>query len=634
MKKAILILLIIIFTLFYYSGFLTKRDTLPISKDFFSFETPVNIDRTWLIKKKSPPDKKELERLYQTKIERGFRNIPLISFYLIRESRQAIKNGESDLAIELSNYSIKFSPDLYQPYLELAQAYWNKSPFLVHKYVYSALRAIKVKISYYPEALKFFYNLFYILSNAILISFIIWGVVIVVKYIPLYFYDIRRNLSNEIPKILINGLKIICLFIPFLLRLDLLWAILFWGILFWGFINYKERRFIVFSLILLVYVPFFLRSSASFLSSTNSEILLGLSQTNYEGWDGSVETKLIEWINKNINDPEVLFSLGLLEKRKGHYYQAEEFYKKAIKYDPQMDEAYSNLGNVYLIQGLIDAAISSYQQAINLNPEKGKYYYNLYKAYSQETFISQKIDKAFQKARQLDPKFVDLYSRIDSPDMHKIGIDELLTSKRLWNRLFDQFIGKEGLLFWLFKAWFERIPSRINFLIPILFLIFIIGMSRYSRAKKFLTQCPMCGSPTYRLYLGSSSEEFICFNCYRIFIQKEKLHPKIMEKKYGQVNEFQRQNRFIGRFNSIFFAGFDYLWRGQYLKGFISIFVFFIFILKFIYWNGVIGLSFSLPYANMFGIIIWVVLFILFYIFMLLKIIKLEPVTNIKRIRK
>ena len=146
-------------------------------------------------------------------------------------------------------------------------------------------------------------------------------------------------------------------------------------------------------------------------------------------------------------------------------------------------------------------------------------------------------------------------------------IDEVLTPQRLWNRFLDHFIGREGFLFRLFKAWFEKIPSRIPFLAPILFLGFLIGMSRYSRTKRFLTRCPMCGSPTYRFYLGTSDQEFICFNCYRIFIQKEKLHPKIVEKKSLQVRQFQKQNHFISRFLSFFLVGFGYLWREQVLQG-------------------------------------------------------------------
>jgi tetratricopeptide (TPR) repeat protein len=338
-----------------------------------------------------------------------------------------------------------------------------------------------------------------------------------------------------------------------------------------------------------------------------------MNQANHEDWDKGAEEKLKAWLATHPNDPEVLFTLGLIEKRRGRYPQAVEFYERAIHQDNKFSEAYSNLGNVYLAQKQTPLATASYQKAIDLSPNKGAYFYNLYRAYSQETFLSGKIDRAFQRARQLDPRLVDYYSIIDSPNINRLVIDEVLTTPRLWERFLNEFIGREGFLFRLFKAWFEKIPTRVPLLAPIVFLGFLMGMSRYSRKKRFLTRCPMCGSPTYRFYLGNSEEEFICFNCYRIFIQKEKLHPKIAEKKSSQVLQFQKQNHIVSRFLSFFFAGFGYLWRVQLFKGLLFLFLFFIFILRFVYWDGVITASFTPPPPTPWGAIFWGGLFILFY---------------------
>ena len=150
-----------------------------------------------------------------------------------------------------------------------------------------------------------------------------------------------------------------------------------------------------------------------FFRGPSSDIILEMNQANHENWDKGTEEKLRAWLLAHPDDPEVLFTLGLIEKRQGRYPQAEEFYRRAIQQDPKFSETYSNLGNVYLAQRQIDLAIASYQQAIELNPDKGAYYYNLYRAYSQETFLSGKIDRAFQKARQLDPELIDYYSMID-----------------------------------------------------------------------------------------------------------------------------------------------------------------------------------------------------------------------------
>lgn len=608
----------------YYAGFLSKRETLPFSKEFFSIESSSSLDRAWDLKRTYPLSTKELDQLYQLKLDRGIKNLPILSFLLIRESGQARRTGNPDEAVRMALYSTKFSPDLSQPYFELARAYWHQNPLQLHKILPEALNGQIAQLRYYPSSLKFFYNMFYILSNAILMTFIIFGLVVVINYLPLYFYDIRKNLTQEISSLLINSLKVFFLFIPFFLRLDILWAILFWSVLLWGYVTKRERQFILFFLIVLVYLPFFLTSSSSFLNGNASDVLLDMNQVNYEGWDRSTEERLQAWVSTHPDDSEVLFSLGLIGKRQGRYSQAEEFYRKAIQQNPKFSEAFSNLGNIYLAQRQTDLAIASYQQAIDLSPDKGAYYYNLYRAYSQETFLSAKIDQTFQKARQLDPDLVDYYSSIDSPHINRLVVDVVLTPQRLWDRLMTQFIGREGFLFHLFKAWFEKIPSRITFLVPVLFLGFLIGMSRYGRTKKYLTRCPMCGSPTYRFYLGTSDQEFICFNCYRIFIQKEKLHPKIMEKKSLQVRHFQKQNHFVGRFLSFFFVGFGYLWREHLFKGLFFLFLFFIFILRFIYWNGLIGSSIAQPYPTPWRVIFWGGFFILFYLLSTRQILRLK----------
>ena len=629
MKKAIFILIILILSLLYYMGMFSSKETLPFSKDFFSVESPASTDRVWDVKMGTSLDKKELDQLYQLKLDKGIRNIPTLSFVLIRESIQARRDKDADQSMLMATYSIKFSPDLPQPHFEFARALWYQNPFQLHKILSEVWKGWIVQFQYYPSSLKLFYNMFYILSNAILMTFIIFGIVLLIKYIPLYLNDIRKNMTQEISRLLINSLKIFFLFIPFFFRLDMFWALFFWPVLLWGYITKREKQFVIVFLIVLVYLPFFLRSSSSFLDGASSDIILEMNQTNHEDWGRSTEEKLRTWLLTHPNDPEVLFSLGLANKRQGNYPVAEEFYRKAIQQDPKFSEAFSNLGNVYLAQKLTSLAITSYQQATDLSPQRGAYYYNLYRAYSQETFLTRKTDQAFQRSRHLDPDLVDYYTNIDTPDrppnLNRLVIDEVLTPQRLWRRLWDQFIGREGFLFSLFKAWFEKIPSRVPFLAPILFLGFLIGMARYSRTKRFLTRCPMCGSPTYRFYLGTSDQEFICFNCYRIFIQKERLHPKMVEKKSIQVRQFQIKNHLISRFISFFLVGFGYLWSEQILKGLFFLFIFFIFILRFVYWRGVMLSSLPPLFTTLWSWLFWGGIFFIFYILSIRNIYQMKP---------
>jgi tetratricopeptide (TPR) repeat protein len=620
MRKAIVVLIVLILPLLYYMGVLTKKETLPFSKEFFSVESPVSADRSWNLERSGSLNQKELTQLYQVKLDKGVRNAPVLSFLLIRASEQARKNGDKDQAIQMATSSIKFSPDLPHPYFELARALWHQNPFQLYKILSEVFKGIAVTFQYYPSSVKLFFNTFYILSNAILMTFIIFGVVVMIKYLPLYTYDIRKNMAQEISALLINSLKILVLFIPFFLRLDILWSILYWAVLLWGYVSKKEKQFILIFLIVLVYIPFFVRTSSSFLDEASSDIILEMNQVNHEDWGRGTEERLKTWLVTHPNDPEVLFSLGLAEKRQGHYPEAAEFYRRAIQQDPRFSEALSNLGNVYLAQKQTTLAIASYQQATGINPDRGAYYYNLYRAYSQESYLSGKINQALQRAQELDPELISYYSTVDSPNLNRLVIDETLTSQRLWMRFLDQYIGREGFLFPLFKAWFEKTPSRVPFLTPVLFLGFLIVLARYCRSKRVLTRCPMCGSPTYRFYLGTSDQEFICFNCYRMFIQKEKLHPKIVEKKSFQVQQFQTQDHFITRSLSFFLVGFGYLWREQVLKGLFVLFIFFIFISKFVYWGGAIPSPFPRLSLTPWSWIFWGGLFLIFYIFFVRQI--------------
>jgi tetratricopeptide (TPR) repeat protein len=573
-------------------------------------------------------DRKELEQLYQMKLDRGIRNVSTLSLLLTRQAKQAREAKDFSRAIELTTYASKLSPDLPQPYFELARSRFQNRPLRLDEVLPELLKGYLAKFQNFPVSLNLFYHIFYIVSNAILMAFIIFGIIVLWKYFSLYFYDIRKNLTQGVSSLVLNGLKVFVLFIPFFLRLDLMWAILFWIIVLWGYVSARERQFAVVFLIILVYLPFFLRTSSSFLNGPATDIILAMNEVNNESWDRGTEEKLRDWSLSRSDDPAILFTLGLVEKKQGRYPQAENFYRRAIEREPNFSDAYSNLGNVYLAQKQIPLAIASYQRAIEINPDKGSYHYNLYRAYSQETFLSGRSDKAFQKARQLDPELVQRYSTIEPSNINRLVVDEVLTPRILWNRFLDQYIGKEGLLYRLFKAWFEGIPSALPLLAPILFLAFLIGMTRYTRSKRFLTHCPMCGSATHRFYLGTwetPEQEFVCFNCHRLFIQKEKLHPKITEKKSFQVNTFQKQNQFTGKFLSYFFVGFGDLWRGRTFKGLLLLSLFFIFVLRFVFWDGILpepGLKSPFSWGSL---LFWGGAFCLFYILSYRRLRRQKP---------
>jgi hypothetical protein len=136
MKKGVFLLAVLILSVLYYEGVFTGTETFPLSREFFSAETPssdgqpLDLKGIWFSKSRNPADSissmtpKELDQIYQLQLDKGLKNIPLLSSVLIREAKKARKEQKKDRATELLTYAVRFSPDLPRPHFERAWALW------------------------------------------------------------------------------------------------------------------------------------------------------------------------------------------------------------------------------------------------------------------------------------------------------------------------------------------------------------------------------------------------------------------------------------------------------------------------------------------------------------------------------
>jgi hypothetical protein len=54
------------------------------------------------------------------------------------------------------------------------------------------------------------------------------------------------------------------------------------------------------------------------LNGPSSDVIFRLHQVNHENWDRVAAEKLQTWLFNHPDDSEVLFSLGLMDKRQGN----------------------------------------------------------------------------------------------------------------------------------------------------------------------------------------------------------------------------------------------------------------------------------------------------------------------------
>jgi DNA-binding transcriptional MerR regulator len=97
-----------------------------------------------------------------------------------------------------------------------------------------------------------------------------------------------------------------------------------------------------------------------------------------------------------------------LDEDAGTYERAEELYSRAIRLDPTLAIAYTNLGNIRFRRGDEPGAESLYRRAIEIDPDQPEAHYNL--GYVMlERGEAQKASSFFERAIEGDPRFADAH---------------------------------------------------------------------------------------------------------------------------------------------------------------------------------------------------------------------------------
>jgi len=570
--------------------------------------------------------KEELDTIYQAQLDQGIRNIPILSILLVRESLRALDRNDLKEAEFFCQYAVKYAPDFPWAYFTMGRIHWSRSKTLVTMVLREY--AMGVYATFRNFRILFFksLNVAYLVSGALLLTFVAFTIIMGMKYLSLYLYDVKKEFDLAPAKLLFSFLKVFAFLVPVLLHLSLLWALLYWAILMWGYLARRERQMVVFFLLVLVYVPWLLDRTADSMERSDPAILMSLHRANYENWNGETKRSLKIWGQKKAEDADVLFTLGLLNKREGHYKEARRYYREALQYDSRWPECISNLGNVYLITNRLDEAIEQYQQAISLSRRKGSFYFNLHRAFARESVLSsEKVGQALEMASRLDSGLVAFHTRIYSENENRSVIDDTIGVGRLWKRGFQLFQSRCALPEGALRTWIKRVSGRYDLIYPVFFMVFMLVFSLFCSKRNFRRRCPMCGTPSIRFFARKIQRDMVCFGCNRLFVKRDSIDPKMKERRMKQVTGYGKRKVMLRTIFSLVIPGGGHLWRDQAIKGCLFVFVFFVFGLKFFYWNGLIHDPIALGnFPGLWTRLAFVLVFALYYIIVLRSSFRIE----------
>jgi tetratricopeptide (TPR) repeat protein len=558
-----------------------------------SLAGPSEIQRYWLHRKdlidrgKTIIGSKELEEIHRVQLDKGIRNLPIFATLLVREGLEASRRNASEEAVALCKAAKKLAPGLSYGYFALAKVYWSRAKHRLDLVLSEYARGLVVSIKNFKHSFIRFADFFFLIGQSILLAFFLFSFILFLKYFPSLIESLAKSFRAQVFQIILAITKIVGILLPFFLQLNLIWAFMYWSLVFWVYMENRERFMIGLFLILIIYVPWAMDGCSHFLDHS-ADRLLHIYAANEETWNHGLKKDLIRRLQANSRDTRILFTLGLINKREGSYPRAEYYYKRVLFNNSSAADAMTNLANVYLAMGNVDKAIALNSKAIDLNPQKASFYFNLHRANSKKSSAPVKADSSIQRATELDPPLIHRYLEIESDNMNRFVIDETLSAMSLWKDSIHHLVGTWMDPGGLVSVLTRPLSKRVRFVSPLLFLGMMVVCSIVAKRRGTVRKCPLCGSPSRRVFPRRIEGDFICLGCHRLFVKKEGLNPKIKVKKVAEVRKHRRREEFISRILSLFSLGGGYVWRNYTVRGVVFLFVFSLFILRKVHWHGLI----------------------------------------------
>jgi tetratricopeptide (TPR) repeat protein len=554
---------------------------------------------------------KQLDRLVELKLDHGIRNLWTYAALVIREG---FEDTNREDALKCGAYAQRLAPDL--PHSYFASGNWALTKGRIHQTMKWDGEGMAAYIRNLHLASNASVNLIHLGGVSLLLAVLAFCLLTALKRVPMVAHAVTQDLRGSPRRMLWGVVKLILVFLPLVLQLSIFWCAVFWSILLWRDFGRGERILVIICLLLVAYVPPVGRTSMGFMETQEARVVLDLYEASYGERNPETVRRLRSWIGTHPDDVDVLFALGLIHKRQGDLSAAEKYYREALALTPRNDYILTNLGNLDIAREDPQSAVKSYTQAIRINPGEAMHYFNLSKALTHGSLLKlAEADQNFEKAKSLDPHLIGSHLAVDASHPNRAVIDADLSRGWLALRLVRELWRATGLEFLAGeRVWLRSLATPLPFVSPLVFVALTFAVMLLARRPQGWWRCSQCGTVSSQMYARKEGAYKVCIRCFRMLKGKE-IDPKLKEEKMRQVKRYKKGQRLYDRVLPLVVPGGGYVWKGYVVRGFFALWIFFVFVVKLVYWNGLV----PSPVPAFMPEVVWaawvfVVLFLVFYL--------------------
>lgn len=544
--------------------------------------------REYLEKGDWPKSREELEKVFQWNLDQGIRNDYLSSQALLRESSRAPRKGMSVAEGELLAYANRMAPD----YSEVLQTRSRWLLTQVPNNWENATRAVStwgegvfLSFANQEEALPRLANISFWILLSFILTFAAYAISLLFRHYFYFTHHLKHLIRLDMSSLPLMALSFLFLFSPFFLGLGWMWLFALWVLVFWIYGQRPDRVVTLVLLGLLLLFPLGIRLHSSLVCSLTDNGIPEILRANHGAWNEDLHRKLLDLNKAHPQDPDILLSLGLVEKRMGKWSEAEQRFLQLLQLDPRSAAGLNNLGNVLLLTGRPGQAMEAYQKAARLGPFRAEPPYNLGQAYLLKLRMKE-AEAEFLRAQRLQPQKISYHTAISSKHPNRLVMDWPIGPLQVWKRVWVPTPEREWIARGFWEVLWSGVPlEHAEIALAALFLL-LGGVHLVSRRLSLIRSCERCGTLICSRCSRSRVIGNQCIQCLNAFTASSNADPKVVRKKRAAVARYQSRRNFLPQRLSWILPGAGHLMRGRTGEGVFYLFVLFLFLARAIWWSG------------------------------------------------
>ncbi|MBD3306879.1 hypothetical protein GF339_10660, partial [candidate division KSB3 bacterium] len=523
----------------------------------------------------------KLKELNEQKIRFGFQNLPTYSSVLIDKVKALRSSLPPADALKFVESAQLLSPDAAPVYFALARVRFSQNFTDVYGIAKNVLQGVILTCTDISTII--------IAANKLLLT-VLWAGVIASALFILFsffyyrraiFYQIKEAFPMQIPTVIAHVVGWLLIAIV-TLGVGIFWGFLVLALFLIWHVDRASKRLLQGILVFGAVLAILLIALGVTFSTFESQYFQALRDLSHGGFSSRSVAALQQRLAAHPDDPYAFFGLGYIAQKLDKVDEAIEAYSLMPSPYPDWAAVQNNLGNLYQQQfratkqpEWYQLAEEAYRSAIRYAPDMFEPRYNFGQLLLLQFAEGGEVDTQLSKAQEIDSTRFTLYSNYLGDDLVTVdaSFSTIVLLKKLYAPDFVQDGTRLSQIFWASGSRFAN-PWYFSIAAGLLFLLSLFLGAKQGTPKHGVLYCQMCGDPYVMTRKKGEEQQTYCTQCTYIFKKKTVVKPEKRATKVGQIQLRQRLRGLFSKLASLLFPGAGQIYFGYPVKGFLLALVF------------------------------------------------------------